>query len=103
MCWFRNLNLRSLDKDRIDDIRLLGYIRRVNLDGMRARSPATVKKSNLNNIKKSIRMMEDIGIPPLLPNIGPWPVADGVGFSLALAEVRASQERGRNNLGYQQV
>ena len=46
--------------------------------------------------------MEDIGIPPWLPNIGPWPVADGVGFRLALAEVRASQERGRNNPGYQQ-
>ena len=100
-CWFRNLKLRSPDRDRLDDNRLLGYIRRVNLDGMWARSPATVG-SNLTNIKKSIRMMEDIGIPPLLPIIGPWPVADGVGFSLALAEVRASQERGRNNLLYQQ-
>jgi hypothetical protein len=39
---------------------------------------------------------------PLTVSRGPWPVGDPVGFQVAIETLRASQEKGRNDVGYVQ-
>ena len=100
-CWFINLNGRpDLDNSR-SDARLLGYIRRVNLDIMWSREPGTVK-NNMYQYNKIRRLSKDLNIEPWTPVLGPWPVEDNMGFRLAITMLRASQEQGRNSKKYVQ-
>ena len=77
------------------------YLRRVNLDDMWASATATVK-NDLGNMKKNIENMEALGLSVRLPLIEPWPVEDDVGFSQALAEIKASQVKGKYHQHYEQ-
>ena len=63
--------------------------------------PKTVK-ANLNNMKKVIRNVKELKIPVILSPIGCWPIEDTVGCSQALAELRASQGKGRYHDSYMQ-
>lgn len=101
VCWFRNLTWRSPSNTSESDQRLLSYIRRVNLDGMWSREPGTVRSIKLNLVKL-IKNCRDLGLEPKLPELGPWPVADKVGFQVALAQIRFSQEKGNNELTHLQ-
>jgi len=94
-CWFYNLEKRAPRSSSYSDKRLLGYIRRVNLDGMWARSEATVRSIRLGTIR-ILASWKELGISPELPALGPWPVGDHVGFRLAIAQLKASQRQGRN-------
>ena len=58
--------------------------------------------SNLGNVRKSIVNMQSLGIPIVLPGLSPWPLMDNVGFSQALAEIKASQAKGTYHDDYQQ-
>ena len=77
------------------DDRLMGYIRRTNLDLCWSRSPATIA-SNLFAMKNLLASWKELGIEPNLPPLGPWTLGDNVGFQLALGELRYSQNPGRN-------
>jgi len=101
LCWFRNIKFRSPSASSQSDQRLMKYIRRVNLDGMWSREPGTVRSIRLN-LEKMIKYCKDLGFDPTLPELGPWPVADKVGFQVALAQLRFSQERGNNELTHLQ-
>jgi len=101
LCWFRNIKYRSPSLSSQSDQRLLKYIRRVNLDGMWSRESGTVRSIRLN-LEKMIKYCKDLGFDPTLPNLGPWPVGDKVGFQVALAQVRFSQEKGNNELTHLQ-
>jgi len=94
-CWFRNLEGRLPRDTSYADKLILGYIRRVNLDGMWARSPSTVT-SIRNSLVSLIKSWEEIGITPDFPELGPWPLSDKVGFRLAIGQLRHSQRPGRN-------
>jgi hypothetical protein len=100
-CWFINLQFRQPNLENTGDVRLLGYIRRVNLDLFWSREPSTVSNT-MSQIKKVNRLSEDLGLNPVQFPRGPWPVGDGMGFQLAIVTLRASQEPGRNNPSYQQ-
>ena len=100
-CWYLNLKRKLPDPEDHQDIRLLMYLRRVNLDGFWNSKPKTVV-SNLNNMLKTIRHMKDLDIPIVLSPIEAWPVEDRVGCSQALAELRASQGKGRYHADYVQ-
>ena len=44
----------------------------------------------MGNLKKGIRMCDELGIDPTYEPLGPWPIEDGVGFTVALQMVKAS-------------
>ena len=101
LCWFRNLEKRSPKKTSISDEMALVFIRRVNLDGMWARS-----KSTVGSVRRStVEMIESwlsTGFTPVLPKLGPWPIDDNVGFRLAIAQLHKSLKSGRNRQSHQQ-
>ena len=72
-CWFRNLKFRDPADNSEADRRLLKYIRRVDLDGMWSREPATVRSIRLN-LNKTIKYCLELSVEPTLPNLGPWPI-----------------------------
>ena len=84
----------------VDD-KLLGYIRRVNLDMLWIRESGTVA-SNLITYNKSLAATKHLGIQPSYEAPGPWGINDDVGFGCALEIIRASQLSGKNKTTYQQ-
>lgn len=93
-CWYLNLKRKLPEMTSDDDLRLMMYMRRLNLDGFWSSRPKTVA-SNLNNMLKTICCMKELNVPNVLPPIEPWPTNDVIGCSQALAELRASQGKGR--------
>ena len=95
LCWFRNLKKRDPKKDSLADLRLLDYIRRANLDGMWSRSPSTIANVRYN-FKRIMKLNIELGLDHSFQELGPWPVADKVGFQLALNQLKFSQRIGNN-------
>ena len=89
LCWFRNLKGRNLEVNRLEDRSLMACIRRVNLDMLWSVSPATVA-STVGNVRKGVRMCEELGINPTYALLGPWPMKDEVGVTVALQMIKAS-------------
>ena len=79
----------------LSDLRILGYIRRVNLDVIWSRSPGTIVNTK-NGIVNLIECWKDLGLEINLPKVGPCPVADHIGFDVALFQLRYSQRGGQN-------
>ena len=100
-CWFINIEKRTPQKDGYSDNRLLGYIRRANLDIFWSREKTTVS-GLLTNVRKGRRMSSHLNLDPIDLPMGPWPVSDDLGFQVALEILRASQEEGKNVKSYQQ-
>ena len=95
ICWFINLQKREPDLRSLVDLRILGYIRRVNLDVIWSRSPGTISNTK-NGIVNLIDSWNELGLEIDLPKVGPWPVEDHVGFNVAIAQLRYSQRGGQN-------
>lgn len=95
-CQFRNIKGRSAG-DREEDIRLLKFIRRANLDAFWAREPGTV-----NNTRREVmgirKKASSLGMDPdlLLPKMGPFPVTDKQGMGLACCVLLRSLDEGKN-------
>ena len=94
-CWFRNLEGRLPRSESYSDSIILSYIRRVNLDGMWARSPSTIS-STKNGLITLIKRWKEVGVTPDFPELGPWPLNDKVGFRLAIGQLKHSQRSGKN-------
>ena len=95
ICWFINLQNREPDLRSLYDLRILGYIRRVNLDVIWSRSPGTISNTKYG-ILNLIEAWKDLGLKVKLPMVGPWPVSDHVGFGVAIGQLRYSQKGGQN-------
>jgi len=100
-CWFVNLCRREPSDMSYSDDRLLGYIRRVNLDLMWSRERGTVANT-LAAVNKGRTMSIELGLVPQLLKLGPWPLGDGQGFQTAIEMLRASQKKGKNDASYVQ-
>ena len=100
-CWCANLKGRDFDGRSAQDVMLLGYIRRMNLDIMWHKEPSTVK-ANLYQLKKGAKHSIKLGLDPPGLARGPWPIGDEVGVQVALEMLSASQEPGRHRKTYQQ-
>ena len=100
-CWFVNLGKREPTNASESDRRLLGYIRRVNLDMLWSSEGSTVGHS-LGDLRKAARMSSILDLTPHHVSRGPWPVGDNLGFQVAIEIIRASQEKGRNSPEYVQ-
>ena len=55
------------------------FIRRVNLDMLWSRERGTVTNL-MTNYRKSVAADEELGLPSLFPQQGPWEVDDNQGF-----------------------
>ena len=95
LCWFRNLENRDPRRGSFQDDRILDYIRRVNLDGIWSRSRSTIM-SVRRSVNQLLATWQDLGVTSVLPQLGPWPVSDNVGFRLALGQIKYSQKEGIN-------
>ena len=102
LCWFRNLKNTDPDPQSMKDNNLLIYIRRANLDMLWSTVPRTVA-TNKGNIHKGLLMCRDLDIEPPYPALGPFPVTDNVGFTVALQILKASKLPGRYAADHQQV
>ena len=100
-CWFLNITKKPARDIFEADARLLGYIRRVNLDVFWSREPGTVGNT-LRALEKGKRISEEFGLAPVKLSMGPWPVADTCGFQIAIEILRSSQLPGRNASSYTQ-
>ena len=89
------------NRSSLADVRLLGYIRRVNLDIFWSREPSTVQ-SVLSTARKGKALSEELGLEPMPPRRGPWPVGDTQGMQLCVEVLRYSQREGKNHPGYVQ-
>ena len=87
ICWFINLQKREPNLMSLGDLRILGYIHRVNLDVIWSRAPGTISNTK-NGIVNMIQCWEEIGLEVVLPKVGPWPVEDHVGCRVAIAQLR---------------
>lgn len=93
LCHFRNIQKRDPVRFRTTDNEVLEYIRRASLDSLWAREPATVKK-NLNGLAKAEQVMLNLGLPPLSPTLGPFPLQDIHGMLPAIAILNRSLDKG---------
>ena len=84
VCWFRSLEKREPRAGSYQDNRILGYIRRVNLDLIWSRAPGTIA-STRDNIKMMLKMWRELGLEIDLLTLGPWSPDDRVGFKIAMA------------------
>ena len=100
-CWFVNLTGQEPDVTSEGDVRLMVCIRRVNLDVMWSREESTVRNT-LGNVKKGRLLSEELGLPSVNLQMGPWPVGDALGFQVAIELLCASQRKGRNRADYTQ-
>ena len=95
LCWFHNIKRCEPNQTSYSDKRLLNYIRRANLDLIWSRAPGT-HASTKTGVMNMIKSWKELGITPPLTDLGPHPVDDRVGFQLALAELKYSQNQGIN-------
>jgi hypothetical protein len=96
-CHFLNMMARRPIEDKAEDIRLMGAIRRANLDAFWSREPLTVSK-NLQEARRSIRIRESLGLPKSKPfgPMGPFPLDDTFGMTEAVIMLERSTDKGKN-------
>ena len=82
-CWFVNLRKREPRALSHSDERLLGYIRRVNLDLIQSSERGTVANT-LASLNKGRTMSIEFGLVPQPLKLGSWPLGDGQGFQTAI-------------------
>lgn len=100
-CWIVNIKGRDARPHDAQDLLLLGYLRRMNLDVMWSREPGTVR-GNLSQKLKGARLSNKLGLNPIDTPLGPWPTEDIYGAQLAVEILLASQEKGKHDKTYQQ-
>ena len=93
-CHFINVRGREPVSKRVEDETLLRYLRRVNLDAFWARETSTVSK-NLAVLKQTFQQADKMGLKRVFPNLGPFPVKDTFGVSLAVLVLAKSLEKGK--------
>jgi len=95
-CWFINLKNKEPRSSSLTDVRLLSYIRRVNLDVLWSRESSTVEKT-LNRYVKARTWADQMGIRMNMDStIQPWAIGDSNGFGEAIIMLRYSLEKGHN-------
>jgi hypothetical protein len=97
LCTFQNLKSRNPGPH---DALLLTCIRQANLDALWGREMATVS-STLRATRDIVRLLATVQVTPPFPTVGPHPVEDSSGVSIAIAMLLKSLSPGRYE-GYQQ-
>ena len=98
-CWFVNINKVESNDWYTSDVRVLAYMRQVNLDMFWSRETSTVANT-LSTLKRAKHCSEEIGMQPLNLQVGPWPIADNCSFQVAIEMIKHSQGKGRKSSKY---
>lgn len=94
LCHFRNVMQRNPGMDPEPDKTLMIYIRRATLDSFWSRAASTVE-GNTRELKKLWKHGHDeLKIPHLLPEMGPFPLEDQWGMKVAVVTLRRSLDKG---------
>jgi hypothetical protein len=104
-CLFRLLTGRIPNPTNRQDEFLLCVLRRSNLDALWAREVSTVA-ANRRNLEQLINLWDSqVGLPPLLPRLGPHPEYDSFGVSVAVGMLLKSLQPGRyqNHTQYETI
>jgi hypothetical protein len=93
-CHFRNIMgcnpLRHWGKDA----ELLAFFRRANLGSFWAHETSTVQ-NNLREAKRIEDFAKDMGMPPVCPPMGPFPLEDTCGMRVAAGILNRSLDKGK--------
>eukprot|EP00978_Attheya_sp_CCMP212_P017955 scaffold48514_cov55-Attheya_sp.AAC.2 len=94
--FFRKITGRNPMSWSLKDVKLLEFICQANLDAFWSRSSNTVK-NNLSDANRLEKMGQHLGMGPMAPAIGPFPLKDedGMQFAVALLEM-SSLSPGKN-------
>lgn len=93
LCHFRNILGRD-PGDSSQDVLLLAYIRRANLDAFWSREPSTVR-GNLLQAKRLATLEDEMGVDCSTPPMGPFPLEDVQGIKAAILVLRRSRDPGK--------
>jgi len=91
LCVFRNL--KKCNPGPHDDL-VMACIHQANLDACWGRESATVS-STLRATRHTITLLGPVGLDPPFPTLGPFPVADTFGYTMAIAMLLKSRQPGR--------
>ncbi len=80
-CVFHNLHGRN---PGVQDLLVMECIRQMNLDALWGRESATVE-STLRATRQTIKLLKQVRMEPPYPLLGPFPVADNLGYAVAIA------------------
>lgn len=94
LCHFRNIMKRDPWEFDPDDMEILEYIRRANLDAFWSRETSTVK-ANFRLLIKAENCNLALNMPPLVKNMGPFPLEDLFGMQAAIAVLIRSLDKGK--------
>jgi hypothetical protein len=96
ICHFRNMKGVDPSGHSSRDKSLLIAIRRANIDAFWGRASSTVA-GNFRDLKKFKSIgLEQLGLVDILPNMGPFPLKDIWGMSIAVVTLHRSLDPGRN-------
>jgi hypothetical protein len=96
LCHFRNVLGRNPDLCKPEDREILEYIRRATLDAFWARETSTVR-NNAANARRILRTIGRLGLPPLLPPMGRFPLRDDMGMGGAIVVLDRSLDSGKRD------
>ena len=94
ICHFRNILDRDPWMTNPDDLEILEYIRRANIDAFWSRESSTVK-GNLRLLIRAETNNAALKMPPLVKNMGPFPLQDSFGMQIAIAVLIRSLDKGK--------
>jgi hypothetical protein len=100
LCVFRTLYKRN-PRQVTSDADNLTTIRRMNLDALWSREPSTIA-NNMRTLATLIATCEGSGFEPQIPNLGPFPIEDKLGYSVAFSMLKHSLRPGRHSKVYTQ-
>lgn len=92
-CHFRNIKRRDPQRGSGSDLELLAVMRQANLDAFWSREPTTVRA----NLRGAMRLWETeikYDLPSTVGPIGPYPLGDELGMSVAIAVLDRSLDKG---------
>jgi hypothetical protein len=92
---FRNIVGRDPTTISRLDSELMEYFRRANLDAFWARETTTVMH-NLREAKRGARFVARLQMPPLTPEMGPFPLNDSLGMGVAAVVLDRSLDQGKH-------
>eukprot|EP00978_Attheya_sp_CCMP212_P005518 scaffold12392_cov31-Attheya_sp.AAC.1 len=94
-CHFRNITGRNPTSWKASDSEMLEFIRRAKLDAFWDRSRNTVS-SNLSDAWRMENLGKRLGMGPMGPPMGPFPLKDTMGMRFAIAILDRSLGAGQN-------
>jgi hypothetical protein len=94
LCHFRNIYTRNASSRLSNDREALEFFQRASLDAFWSSATTTVR-GNLLEGKRGKRFASRMGVPCLIPEMGPFPLCDSMGIMSAAAVLDQSLDRGR--------